>query len=123
MNHLNVLVRNASIVCALLAAAMPPTFAVSNQIAQSSPGEPTQKIVQTGTGDMTDGEVRKVDAEQGKVTLRHAEIKDLDMPAMTMVFVLKDKGLLAKIKPGDKVKFRAVNDGGKFTVTEIQTVP
>ena len=40
--------------------------------------------------EMTDGEVRKIDLEQGKVTLRHAEIKDLDMPSMTMVFVVKD---------------------------------
>jgi Cu(I)/Ag(I) efflux system periplasmic protein CusF len=73
--------------------------------------------------DMTDGEVRKVDLEQGKVTLRHEEIKDLDMPRMTMVFVVKDKAQLAKLKPGDKVKFRAVNDAGKITVTDIQTVP
>lgn len=72
--------------------------------------------------DMTDGEVRKVDLEQGKVTLRHEEIKDLDMPRMTMVFVVKDKAQLAQLKPGDKVKFRAVNESGKFTVTDIQTV-
>ena len=36
-----------------------------------------------GTADMTDGEVRKVDLDAGKVTLRHGEIKSLDMPAMT----------------------------------------
>ena len=72
--------------------------------------------------DMTDGEVRKVDLEQGKVTLRHEEIKDLDMPRMTMVFVVKDKAQLAQLKLGDKVKFRAVNESGKFTVTDIQTV-
>ena len=70
--------------------------------------------------DMTDGEVRKIDIEAGKVTLKHADIKNLDMPGMTMVFVVKDKAMLDKLKAGDKVKFRAINDAGKFTVTEIQ---
>ena len=69
---------------------------------------------------MTDGEVRKIDMEAGKVTLKHGEIKNLDMPGMTMVFVVKDKAMLDKLKAGDKVKFKAINDGGKFTVTEIQ---
>jgi Cu/Ag efflux protein CusF len=73
--------------------------------------------------DMTDGEVRKIDMDQGKITLRHAEIKDLDMPAMTMVFVVKDKTQLTKLKAGDKVKFTAINDAGQLTVTEIETVP
>jgi Cu(I)/Ag(I) efflux system periplasmic protein CusF len=70
--------------------------------------------------DMTEGEVRKIDKETGKLTLRHAEIKSLDMPPMTMVFTLKDKAMLDKLQPGDKVKFKAVNDGGKFTVTQIE---
>ena len=70
--------------------------------------------------DMTDAEVRKIDLEAGKVTLKHADIKSLDMPAMTMVFVVKDKALLDKLKTGDKIKFKAINDAGKFTVTEIQ---
>ena len=72
--------------------------------------------------DMTDAEVRKVDMEGGKITLKHAEIKSLDMPGMTMVFVVKDKAMLDKLKTGDKVKFKAINDAGKFTVTEIQPV-
>ena len=76
-----------------------------------------------GTGSLTDGEVRKIDLEAGKVTLKHAEIKSLDMPGMTMVFVVKDKAMLDKLKTGDKVKFKVVNDGGKFTVTEIQPAP
>lgn len=69
---------------------------------------------------MSDGEVRKIDMESGKVTLKHGEIKNLDMPGMTMVFVVKDKAMLDTLKPGDKVKFKAINDAGKFTVTEIQ---
>ena len=74
----------------------------------------------TAAPEMTDGEVRKIDIEAGKVTLKHADIKNLDMPGMTMVFVVKDKAMLDKLKTGDKVKFKAINDAGKFTVTEIQ---
>ena len=73
-----------------------------------------------GAGEMTDGEVRKIDLEAGKVTLKHADIKSLDMPAMTMVFVVKDKAMLDKLKTGDKIRFKAINDGGKYTLTEIQ---
>jgi Cu(I)/Ag(I) efflux system periplasmic protein CusF len=72
--------------------------------------------------DMTDAEVRKVDKEQAKITLKHGEIKNLDMPGMTMVFQVKDKALLDKIAAGDKVKFKAINDAGKYTVTELQVV-
>ena len=72
--------------------------------------------------DMTDAEVRKVDMEGGKITLKHADIKSLDMPGMTMVFVVKDKAMLDTLKAGDKVKFKAINDAGKFTVTDIQPV-
>ena len=70
--------------------------------------------------DMADGEVRKIDMEGGKLTLKHGDIKNLDMPGMTMVFVVKDKAMLDKLKAGDKVRFKAINDAGKFTVTEIQ---
>jgi Cu/Ag efflux protein CusF len=70
----------------------------------------------------TEGEVRKIDKAQGKITLKHGEIKSLEMPPMTMVFNVKDKSLLDKVKAGDKVKFKAVNEGGKFTVTDLQVV-
>lgn len=69
---------------------------------------------------MADGEVRKVDKDNQKITLKHGEIKHLDMPGMTMVFNVKEASLLDKVKTGDKVQFRAVSESGKFTVTEIQ---
>jgi len=69
---------------------------------------------------MADGEVRKVDKDNKKITLKHGEIKDLDMPAMTMVFQVADPSMLDKVKAGDKVQFRATKDGGKYTVTLIQ---
>lgn len=70
--------------------------------------------------DLTDGEVRKVDKAAGKLTIKHGPIRNLDMPGMTMVFQVRDAGLLDKVQAGDKVRFRAENEGGKFLVTEIQ---
>ncbi len=71
---------------------------------------------------MTDGEVRKVDQDAGKVTIKHGAIKHLDMPGMTMVFTAKDKSALAGVKPGDKVQFVVVNEGGKMVLTDIRSV-
>ena len=85
-------------------------------------GHKPAQAAQSAAADMTDGEVRKVDKEAAKITLKHADIKSLDMPAMTMVFNVKDKAMLDKVKAGDKVKFKAVNDAGKFTVTDMQVV-
>ena len=70
--------------------------------------------------DTVEAEVRKVDKENKKITLKHGEIKNLDMPPMTMVFQVNDAALLDKVQAGDKVKFRAVNEAGKLTVTDIQ---
>ncbi len=70
--------------------------------------------------DMTDAEVRKIDKDNSKITLKHGEIKNLDMPGMTMVFQLKDAAMLDKLKPGDKVKFKAEKLGGAYTVTAIE---
>lgn len=70
--------------------------------------------------EMTAAEVRKVDKDNGKLTLKHAEIKSLDMPPMTMVFTVKDKALLDKVKAGDKVRFKAEQAGGAYVVTAIE---
>lgn len=69
---------------------------------------------------MTDGEVRKVDKDARKLTIRHGPIKNLDMPAMTMVFQVKDPSLLDKVNTGDKIKFTAEKIGSAYTVTEIE---
>ena len=68
----------------------------------------------------TDGEIRKVDMEQKKITIKHGEIKNLDMPGMTMVFGVKDPAMLAKLKAGDKIKFKAEKAGGALVVTDLQ---
>jgi len=71
-------------------------------------------------GDMADGEVRKVDKDAKKITLKHGEIKNLDMPPMTMVFQVKDAAMLEAVKAGDKVRFSADKVGGAYTVTSIE---
>ncbi|MEX2199060.1 MAG: copper-binding protein [Burkholderiales bacterium] len=71
-------------------------------------------------GDMTDAEVRKVDRDAKKITLKHGEIKNLDMPPMTMVFQVKDAAMLEAVKTGDKVRFSADKVGGAYTLTSIE---
>jgi len=71
--------------------------------------------------DMALGEVRKIDKEARKITIKHGEIKELEMPPMTMVFTLKDPGVLENFKVGDKVKFKVVREDGKMLVTELQS--
>jgi Cu(I)/Ag(I) efflux system protein CusF len=70
---------------------------------------------------LADAEVRKVDKGAGKITLKHGEIRNLDMPPMTMVFGASDKALLDKVKAGDKVRFAAEKQGGQYVVTQIET--
>ena len=71
---------------------------------------------------LSDGEVRKVDKDAKKITLKHGPIQHLDMPAMTMVFQVRDPAMLDKVKAGDKVKFQAEKLGGAFTITGMEAV-
>ncbi len=97
------------------------TPATQTTQAQATPAQatPATQAAQAMT-EMVAGEVRKVDKDTRKITLRHGEIKQLDMPAMTMVFQVKDPAMLEKVKAGDKVMFKAEGKGGALTVTEIE---
>lgn len=68
----------------------------------------------------TDGEVRKIDTKAQTITLQHGRIKNLDMPAMTMVFKVKTPALLERVKVGDKVKFSADMPNGALMVTALE---
>ena len=68
----------------------------------------------------TEAEVRKVDKTAGMITLKHGEIKNLNMGPMTMVFKAKDPALLNKVKAGDKVRFTAAQVNGALTVLSIK---
>lgn len=70
--------------------------------------------------DMTEGEIRKVDKDAKKLTIKHGEIKNLDMPPMTMVFQVKDASVLDTLKAGDKVRFVVQKSDTGFVVTDIQ---
>jgi Cu/Ag efflux protein CusF len=70
---------------------------------------------------LSEGEVRKVDRDAQKITIKHGPLANLDMPAMTMVFQVKDPALLDQAKAGDKVKFRAEKAGAAYFVTQIET--
>lgn len=71
---------------------------------------------------MVDGEIRKVDKEAAKLTIKHAELKNLGMAPMTMVFRVKDKAMLERVASGDKVRFAADKIDGAITVTAIEAV-
>jgi Cu/Ag efflux protein CusF len=73
--------------------------------------------------DKAQGEVRKVDHANRKITIKHGQIKSLDMPPMTMVFNVKDPALLETAQAGDKVHFAVVREDGKFVVTAIEVAP
>ena len=71
-------------------------------------------------GPLADGEIRKVDRDAKKITIKHGPIANLDMPGMTMVFQVKDPALLDRAKAGDKVRFAAEKIGGAYVVTRIE---
>jgi Cu/Ag efflux protein CusF len=69
---------------------------------------------------LSDGEVRKVDKDAKKITIKHGPLANLDMPPMTMVFQVRDSAMLEQVKAGDKIKFQAEKAGGAYTVTKIE---
>lgn len=75
---------------------------------------------QAAPADLADGEIRKIDKAAGKLTIKHGPIKSLDMPSMTMVYQVKDKTMLDTVRVGDKVRFRAESENGKYLVAHIQ---
>ena len=83
----------------------------------------TQASSATAQGSMADGEIRRVDKDAKKITIKHGPLAELDMPAMTMVFQVKDPALLDKVRIGDKVRFRAEKIAGGFAVTTIEPAP
>lgn len=69
---------------------------------------------------MTEGQVRRIDVANAKITIRHGEIKNLDMPPMSMVFVAKPASLLNGIQVGDKILFRAAEEDSQYIVTQLR---
>lgn len=104
---------------ALLAAAM---FAVLPAHATNDHSHSHDAPAKTtaAEGEFADGEVQKVDKAAGKLTIKHGPLASLDMPAMTMVFRVKDPMMLEQVKAGDNIRFKADKVDGAYTVTEYQ---
>jgi len=56
----------------------------------------------------------------GTVTIKHDPVPSLKWPGMTMGFVVKDKALADKLKPGAKIEFEFVQDGRDYVVTSVK---
>ena len=114
---------NTTLLAATMVAASAFTFGAyaDDKGAKGHRPDDRKPAITIGAPDLVEGEVRKVDKDGKKITLKHGEIKNLDMPGMTMVFQVKDAALLDKVQAGDKVRFRAEKAGGAIMVTDIQT--
>jgi len=110
---------SVAILLASLALAAP---SLAQQKADDHADHHPPQATAAAAADLTDAEVRKVDKEGGRLTLRHGEIKNLAMPPMTMVFKVREAASLAALAPGNKIRFKAALDGGTLTATDIVVV-
>lgn len=85
-------------------------------------GQDARSQVEPPRSALTEGEVRKVDRAKGEITIKHGPMPKFDMPGMTMVYRVKNKALLDRLQPGDKIKFDADGINGAFTVTRLVKV-
>ncbi|MCO5355031.1 copper-binding protein [Acidovorax kalamii] len=77
----------------------------------------------TPQADLSEGEITRWDPRTLRLTLKHGEIKNLEMPPMTMVFRVADASVVGDLKPGDKVRFRAEQVSGAYHVQRIEKAP
>ena len=73
--------------------------------------------------ELSEGEITRWDPRTLRLTLKHGEIKNLEMPPMTMVFRVADASVVGDLKPGDKVRFRAEQISGAYHVQRIEKAP
>ncbi|MBW6496218.1 MAG: copper-binding protein [Burkholderiaceae bacterium] len=86
-----------------------PGFAAATTVAGSTTSAP-----------LVDGLVKRVDPAAGRVTIAHGPIPNIGMPAMTMVFKLKDPSWGARLKVGEQIRFSADEVGGQLIVTRLE---
>lgn len=108
------------IALASLLALSAPTYAAAHGGAPKDVPDAKKEMPKAAMTDMAEGEIRKVDVENKKITIKHGTIKNLDMPGMTMVFQVKDPAMVDRVKPGDKILFTAEKLNGAIVVTDIQ---
>ena len=104
-----------------IALALAAAFLALPAVAQHAPHAPAPaQLAQAAAKDLADGEVRRIDKANGKITLKHGEIKSVNMGPMTMAFTVKPPALLDNVAVGDKVKFAVEEVKGDYVVTSIQ---
>lgn len=81
---------------------------------------PFSLFAANGANTLSEGTVKKIDAPTQRVMLAHGPIANLNMPPMTMMFKVRDAAMLKRVKEGDKVRFRAEEVGGEYTVVRIE---
>ena len=118
-NALNSAKKLAAVVLSLVTASVSAQTAQPGDHASHHPGATSAS---SADASKAEGEVRKVDKETRKLTLRHGPIPNLEMPEMTMVFRLADPKLLDGLEPKQKVRFTAERLEGQLTVTSIEIV-
>lgn len=91
----------------------------SHDAHHTTPAAPAASTATNGLP-TAEAEVRRIDLQAGKVSLKHGDIPNLDMPPMTMVFQVKDASWLQQIKVGDKVRFTADKVNGAYTVMSLE---
>lgn len=96
--------------------------ALAQQNAADHSSHASHQAAPAAASALSDGEIRKIDRDARKITIRHGPIANLNMPPMTMVFQVKDPALLDRAKTGDKIKFTAEQSGGAYIVTGIDPV-
>lgn len=104
----------------LLVASCATALGAQAQTAPASGAEHAAHHSSAPAAPLSEGEVRRIDREQGKLTLRHGPLDNLGMPAMTMVFRVADPKMLNDLKEGDKIKFNAEKVKGTLTLTALQ---
>lgn len=113
--------KNSSTFLAPLITALAFTLSLSHSAIASNDASDTSAAAKpSASAPRSDGEVKKVDKETGKITIKHGPLINLDMPGMTMIFRVKDPAMLEKVKTGDKIKFVADKVNGALTVTTLQ---
>lgn len=105
----------STLLLGLVLAASAPLSAIGADVMATANAAPA-----AGIAPLADGEIKKVDKEAGKITIKHGPLANLSMPAMTMVFRVKDPAMLDQVKSGDKVKFLAEKVNGALTITTLQ---
>lgn len=98
----------ASFAAALMLSSLPALHA---QAAQTDASE---------SAAMSTGEIKKIDKSAGKLTIKHGPLRNLDMPAMTMVFRVKNPAMLDRVSQGEKISFVAEDRDGQLTVTRLE---